>query len=144
MRPHHTLGPTVSWRLGATSLTELRHSSPLLNMCWGLHISWYMLPGWWSSVWEMSGVQVNWDCCSSYRVALLLRFFQLFPKSTTGVSSFCSLVGCKYRHLSASCWVFWRAVMIGLYLWALYSLSQSNSTRPWSLLLSWIPLWLCC
>lgn len=35
-----------------------------------------MLPAWWSSVWEISGVQVIWDCWS----------FQLFPDSTTVVS----------------------------------------------------------
>ena len=39
------------------------------------HISWYMLPGWWSSVWEILRFQVNWDCWSSYRVSLLLSFF---------------------------------------------------------------------
>jgi hypothetical protein len=54
------------------------------------------------------------------------------------------LVGCKYLHLtlSAACWVFWRAVMIGPFLWMLHSLS--NSVRPWDLPLSWIPLWACC
>jgi hypothetical protein len=42
------------------------------------------------------------------QLRLLLSFFQLFPNSTTGASSFCSLVGCKYQHLtlSAACWVF--------------------------------------
>jgi hypothetical protein len=101
-----------------------------------------MLPGWWISVWEISKVQVSWDCWSSYRVAaLLLSFFQLFPNSTTGVSSFCSLVECKYLHLilSAACWVFQRAVTIDPFLWAHHSLS--NSIRPWDLGLSWIPIW---
>jgi hypothetical protein len=49
---------------------------------------------WWSGVWEISGVQINWECWSSYRVALFLSFFQSFPNLTTGVSSFCPLVGC--------------------------------------------------
>jgi hypothetical protein len=31
-------------------------------MCWELHISWCMLPVWWPSVWEISGVQINWNC----------------------------------------------------------------------------------
>ena len=112
-------------------------------MCWEPHISWYMLPGWWSSVWEILGVQVNWDCWSSYRVALLLIFFQLFPYSTTGVCSFCPLVGCKYLHLtySAACWIFQRTVMIGPFLWALHNLS--NSIRSLGLPISWIPLWAC-
>jgi hypothetical protein len=57
----------------------------VLYMCWGHHISWCMLPGWCSSIWEISGVQVNWDFWSSYRVSLLLGFFQPFPNSTTGV-----------------------------------------------------------
>ena len=45
------------------------------------------------------------------------QLLSAFPNSTTGVSCFCSLVGCKYLHLilSAACWVFWRAVMIGLF-----------------------------
>jgi hypothetical protein len=65
-RPLNSLGPPVSWGLGASSLTRPR---PLLYMCWGPHISWCMLPGCWLSVWEISGVQVNWDCWSSYKVA---------------------------------------------------------------------------
>ena len=85
-RPLNSLGPPVSWGLGASSLTEPRPSSPLLYMCWGPHISCCMLPGWWFSVWEISGVQVNWDGWPSYRVSLLLIFFQLFPNSTTAAS----------------------------------------------------------
>jgi hypothetical protein len=32
----------------------------------------------------------------------------VFPNSTTGISCFCPLVGCKHLHLtlSAACWVF--------------------------------------
>jgi hypothetical protein len=40
-------------------------------VCWGPHISWCILSVWWSSVWEMLGVQINWDCRSSCRFALL-------------------------------------------------------------------------
>ena len=57
--PLNSLGHPVSWELGASSLTEPRPGSPLLYRCWGQHITWYMLPGWWPSVWEISGVQVN-------------------------------------------------------------------------------------
>ena len=112
-------------------------------MCWGPHIGWFMLPGWWPSVWEISEVQVGWDCWSSYRIALLLSFSQHFPNSTTGINCFCPLVGCKHLHLtlSAACWVFLRAVMIVLFLWAFHSLS--NSVRPWGLPLSCIPIWVC-
>jgi hypothetical protein len=85
--------------------------------------------------------KVNRDCWSSYRVALLLSFFQLSPNSPTGVSSFSPLVGCKYLSLSAACWVFWRAVMLGSVLRVFRSLS--NSVRSWDLPLSWIPLWAC-
>jgi hypothetical protein len=72
----HSLGPPVSWGLGASFLTEPIPSSPLLDMYWGSHISWCMLPGWWSSVWEIAGAQINWDFWSSYRASLLLSFFQ--------------------------------------------------------------------
>ena len=57
--PLNTLGPPVSWGLGASSLNEHRSGSPLLYVCWGPHISWCMLSVWWSSVWENSGVQIN-------------------------------------------------------------------------------------
>jgi hypothetical protein len=91
-------GPPVSWGLCASSLNEPRPSSPLMYMCLGPHISWCMLPGWWSSVWEISGVQIYWGCWSSYRVAVFFSF-QIFPNSTTGVSCFGPLVGCQYLHL---------------------------------------------
>jgi hypothetical protein len=47
--PVNSLGPPVSWRLGASSLNEHRPGSPLLYVCWGPHISWCMLSVWWSS-----------------------------------------------------------------------------------------------
>ena len=72
----NSLRPPVSWELGASSLNEHRPSSPLQYVSWGPHISWCMLPVWWSSVWEISGVQISWDCWSSYRVTLLLSFSQ--------------------------------------------------------------------
>ena len=28
----------------------------------GASYHWYMLPVWWSSVWEILGAQINWDC----------------------------------------------------------------------------------
>ena len=93
-----------------------------------------MLPGWWSSVWEISGVQINWDCWSPYGVTLLFSFFLPFPNSTTGVSSFYPLLG--YLTLSAPCWIFWSLNMLDPLLWALHSLS--NSDKPWDLPLSWI------
>ena len=46
------------------------------------------------------GVQCNWDCWSSYRATLLLSFFQLFLNLTAVVNNFCSLVACKYLHLT--------------------------------------------
>ena len=59
------------------------------------------------------------------------------------VSCFCPLFGCKYLHvtLSAACLVFQSAVMLGPFLRALHSLS--NSVKPWDLPLSWILLWAC-
>jgi hypothetical protein len=50
----NSLGPPVSWGLGASSLNEHRPGSLLLYVCWRPHISWYMLSVWWSSVWENS------------------------------------------------------------------------------------------
>jgi hypothetical protein len=90
-----------------------------------------MLPFGWSSVWEISGVQINWDCWPSCWIALLLSFFQSFPNSTTGVRFFCPLVGYNYLPLtlSAACWGFRRAIMIDPFLWAFHSFS--NSVRPW-------------
>jgi hypothetical protein len=57
IKSSHSLGPQVSQGLGLSSLTEARPGIPLLYMCWGPHISWCMLPGWWLSVWKISGVQ---------------------------------------------------------------------------------------
>jgi hypothetical protein len=74
--PLNSLWPPVSSGLGASSLNEHRPGSPLLYMCWRPHISWCMLPVWWSSVWEILGVLINWDWWSSYMIALLLSFFQ--------------------------------------------------------------------
>jgi hypothetical protein len=74
--PLSSLWPPVPWGLGASSLNENRPRSSLLYVCWGSHISLCMLSVWWSSVWEISGVQVSWDCWSSYKIALLLSFFQ--------------------------------------------------------------------
>jgi hypothetical protein len=112
-------------------------------MCWGPHISSCMLPGLYSSIWEITGVQVSWYCLSNYRVAHLLSLLQLSPNSTIGVSCFCPLIGCKYLPLtlSTACWVFQRAVMIDSFLWVFHSLS--NSVRSWDFLLTWIPLWAC-
>jgi hypothetical protein len=72
----NSLGPPDCRGLGASSLNEHRPRSPLLYVCWGPHVSWCVLPVWRSSVWEICGVQINWDCWSSYRIALLLSFLQ--------------------------------------------------------------------
>jgi hypothetical protein len=135
--------PGASHLLRVRCLFEARPGSNLLYMCWGSHISWCMLPGWWLSVREISRVQVSWDCWSSYGVALLLSFFQTFPNPTTGIPDFSPLAGCKYLCLShsAACWAALRAVMLGFCLQGLHSLS--NSVRPWSLPFSWIPIWAC-
>ena len=43
-RPLNTLEPPVSWGLVTSSLKDPKSSNRLLYMCWGPHISWYMLP----------------------------------------------------------------------------------------------------
>jgi hypothetical protein len=146
--PHTCLHPTpphhkTSKLPGASSLLRVRYIFSDWTQTWQFSAVYVvgasyqlMMPGWWSGVWEISGFQVNWDCLSSYIATLLLSFFQLFPNSTTGVSSFWSLIG--YKHLpltlSAACWIFQRAGMIDPLLWVLHSLS--NSVRSWGLPLS--------
>jgi hypothetical protein len=104
-------------------------------VCWGPHINWCMLPVWWSSIWEISGVHINWDCWSFYRINSSPQLLLAFTDSTTGVSSFCPLVGFKYLHLTLSAaYCIQEAIMIGPFLGALHSLS--NSVRPWDLPLS--------
>jgi hypothetical protein len=134
--PHSTWslnsrGPPVSWGLGASSLNELRPGSPLLYVCCGPHISWCMLPvfdrsqgSWWI---ETVGTSTGSPFSSTS--------FSL-PYINKRVSCFCSLVGCKYKHvtLSGVSWVFQSAVMLGTLLWVFHSLS--NSVRPWDLPLS--------
>jgi hypothetical protein len=73
-------------------------------MCWGPHISWCMLPVWWSNVWDISGVQINWDCWSAYKAELLLSFFQLSLIQPQGSAASVHWLGvniCKY--LTFSC-----------------------------------------
>jgi hypothetical protein len=115
-RPLNSLGPPVSWGLCASSLTEPRPSSRLLCMCWRPHISWCMLPGWWSSVWESWGGGGGRliETAGSPTGLPSPQFLSAFPNSPTEVSCCCPLIGCKYLHLtlSAACWVFQREVMI--------------------------------
>ena len=103
----------------------------------------YMLSVWWSNVWEISGLQINWDCWSSYRITLPLSYFQpsLIQQQGSAASvHWLSANICIW--LSAVCWGFWRVVISeGPFLWVLHSLS--NSIRPWNLLLTRIPLWVC-
>lgn len=63
--PPQSLGTQVSQEVGASSLNKAGPCSPLLYMYEGTLISWRMLPGWWLHVWEISRVQVTWDCWSS-------------------------------------------------------------------------------
>jgi hypothetical protein len=44
-----------------------------------------MLIGWWLSLWELPGVQVSWDCCFSYGVAVFFSIIHPTPNSATGV-----------------------------------------------------------
>jgi hypothetical protein len=93
---------------GASSLLRVRciisertqTYSLLLYVCWWPHISWCMLPVWWSSVWKISGAHINWDCWSSYRMAFLLNFFPSSLIQQQGVSCFCPLVGRNYLPLT--------------------------------------------
>jgi hypothetical protein len=69
--PLNSLGPPVSWELGASFLNEYRPRSTRLHVCWGGLMS--------AGVYCLLGgpeVQINWECWSSYRITLLLSFFQ--------------------------------------------------------------------
>jgi hypothetical protein len=71
----NTLGPPVSLGLGASSVNEHRPGSTLLYVCWGASYQLVYAASLVVSVWKISGVQINWDCWSSYGVAFLLSFF---------------------------------------------------------------------
>ena len=109
-------------------------------MCWGSHISWCMLPGWWLSIWEISGVQVSWDCWSSYRVSLVLSFFHL------------SLIQPQMSPTSVHC------LGVNIWIWVFHLLVVSvshdrplfvsphnicSTVRPWGLSLSCISISTC-
>jgi hypothetical protein len=64
-----------SWKLVASIQIEHRPSNSLLYVCWRPHISWHILSPWLSRVLDILGEQVNWDCWSSYRAALLFTIF---------------------------------------------------------------------
>jgi hypothetical protein len=125
--PLNALGSPGSWGLDASSLNEHRSSNPLIYVCWGCHISWCILPVWWSTVWEILEVQINWDCRFSYRVTLLLSFFQLSLIQQRGSAvSVHSLGANKYNSLHLTIptafWIFQSVVMLSPFLWTLYNL----------------------
>ena len=129
--PLNSLELPVSWGFGASSLNEHKPRSPLLYVCWGLHISWCMLSVWWSNVWKISGVQL--------RLPVLLygslspQLLSAFPNSTTGFS--CSV---HWLGTNICMWLFQllvgsfrgQSVMLGPFLWALHSLSKSQALGP--------------
>jgi hypothetical protein len=127
----NSLGPPVSSGLGASSLNEHRPRSSLLYICWGPHISWYMLSVWWSSFWEIAGVQITWDCLSSNRIALLLSFFQPSLIQQEGSAASVNWLGANICIWLFNCLLGLSggAFMIGPFLWAFHSLS----VRPWFL-----------
>jgi hypothetical protein len=104
--PHLTSelpGASVSWGLDAPPLNENIPGSSLLYVCWGPHISWCMLSVWWSSVWEISGVQINWDFWSFCRITLLLSFFQPSSIQQQGSADSVHWVDEKFASDSFSC-----------------------------------------
>jgi hypothetical protein len=111
--PLNSLGPPVSWGLGASSLNEHRPKG-LYCMCIGGLIL--------ACVCCLFGGPVLERSLGS-RLGLLVllqdrlspQLLSASPNSTTGLSCFCPLVGYKYQHLtlSAALWLFQRAVMLG-------------------------------
>jgi hypothetical protein len=98
-------------------------------MCWRPHISWCMLPGWWSGVWEISEVRLietagpptGSPCYSASSSFSLIQ-----PQGSA--ASVLWLGVNMHLILSVVCWIFQRAVMIDTLLWALYSFG----TSPWA------------
>jgi hypothetical protein len=134
---------------GASSLLRVRcnvsewtqNQSPLLYVCWGPHIMWYMLSG--HPVFERSQNSDYLSLLVLLQDYLSPQLLSAFPNWRTGVTCFCPLIWWKYLYLtlSAVCWVCQRTVMIGPFLWVFLSLS--NSVKPWDLPLSCILLWAC-
>jgi hypothetical protein len=56
--------------------TQILKSFTVCMLGGGAHTRWYMVSVWWSNVWEISRVQINWDFWSSYRLPHFLSFFQ--------------------------------------------------------------------
>lgn len=93
-KPPHFGRSQVPQGLGESSFTEARPSNPLLYMSWGPPICRCMLPRWWLSVWEFSGIQVIWHCWSSYGIWLiypLINFIPLCSKTKNKVRVYCQL-----------------------------------------------------
>jgi hypothetical protein len=83
-------------------------------------------------VWQISRVQLSWDCWSSCWIPLL-SFFQPFPNSTIGVLGFYPLVRCKYLLLSLSdaYWASQRAAMLGCRYTIASVIVSSLGAAPW-------------
>jgi hypothetical protein len=138
--PLNSLGPPISWRLVYHFLMNKTPRSCTVCVL-GTYISCCMLPVWWSSVWEISGVQVNWCCWSSYMIAFSSASFSfsLIHQQRSAASFHWLGANICIWLFQGSFGVFRRAVMLGPFLWVLHTLR--NSVRPWDLPLSWIPLW---
>jgi hypothetical protein len=76
--------------------TQTRQSSTICVL--GASISWCILPGWWSSVWEISGVQVNWDCWSSYSLASSI-FSLIKPQDSEAAAHWLGVHICIWKQL---------------------------------------------
>jgi hypothetical protein len=90
--PLNSPGPPVSGWLCASSLNDHIPRSPLLHVCWGLILAGVCcLFG--GSVFFRSWIQINWDCWSSYRTALLLSFFQPSVTLQHGLAAYVRWLG---------------------------------------------------
>jgi hypothetical protein len=102
--------PPVSLHPGASSLYKIRY----ILSHWGqtrqssaTYVSVALDQPMWA-LWlvaqslELTRVQVNWHCWSSYGVATPFSSFSPSPNSSIRVPNFSPMVGCKYLHLSQS------------------------------------------
>jgi hypothetical protein len=142
-RPLNSLGPPVSWGLGASYLNEPRHTH-IQCMCVGGLISAGICCLVGSPLFEISrGSRLSETAGSptgSPSSSDSNNFSLIQPQGSAPSIYWLGTNMCIWL-FQPLCWVFQRAVMIGTFLWVLYSLS--NRVRPWGLPLSWIPLWAC-
>jgi hypothetical protein len=92
----NSLGPSVSWGLGESSLNTDPEVLCFIRVGGLISAGVCCLFG--GPVFEGSQVSRLTETLVLLKDSLVLQLLSAFPNSTTGVSCFCPLVGCKYLH----------------------------------------------